>query len=99
MRYILPEREEPNEWPAQLSNVIAHCAAEHRITSFERVEYCTLGHGSRNIQLYFAVNPRQRAQMGRQYNANHGRVCTSTESTPGRSRTMGFQLSPPLADA
>ncbi len=29
----------------------------------------------------------------------HGRVCTSTESTAGRSRTMGAQLSPALAEA
>src|ERR1700675_511841 len=29
----------------------------------------------------------------------HGSVCTSTESTPGRSRTIGAQLSPASADA
>src|SRR6267378_1083322 len=29
----------------------------------------------------------------------HASVCTSTESTPGRSRTMGAQLSPASADA
>jgi hypothetical protein len=29
----------------------------------------------------------------------HGSVCTSTESTAGRSRTIGFHLSPALADA
>src|SRR5207245_11187250 len=30
---------------------------------------------------------------------NHPSVCTSTESTPGKSRTIGFQLSPASADA
>src|SRR5437016_6288178 len=29
----------------------------------------------------------------------HASVCTSTESTPGRSRTIGDQLSPALAEA
>src|ERR1700730_818471 len=29
----------------------------------------------------------------------HARVCTSTESTPGRSRTIGDQLSPASAEA
>src|SRR6267378_4862575 len=29
----------------------------------------------------------------------HASVCTSTESTPGRSRTIGAQLSPASADA
>src|ERR1700704_5961105 len=29
----------------------------------------------------------------------HASVCTSTESTPGRSRTIGFQLSPASAEA
>src|ERR1700674_3183242 len=29
----------------------------------------------------------------------HASVCTSTESTPGKSRTIGAQLSPASADA
>jgi hypothetical protein len=41
--------------------------------------------------------------MVRQLDADHDNalqsVCTSTDSTLGRSRTIGAQLSPPLAEA
>ena len=33
------------------------------------------------------------------FTATHAIVCTSTESTAGRSRTIGAQLSPPSGDA
>jgi hypothetical protein len=52
-----------------------------------------------NVEFYVAIDARQRAQMRRQNDTNHGSVCTSTESTAGRSRTIGFQLSPASADA
>jgi len=29
---------------------------------------------------------------------DQARVCTSTDNTPGKSRTIGSQLSPPLAE-
>ena len=37
---------------------------------------------------------RERAQVLRQRDADHRSVCTSTESTAGRSRTIGAQESP-----
>ena len=46
-----------------------------------------------------AVDARQRAQMGGQHDADHGSVWTSTDSTAGRSRTIGAQLSPASAEA
>ena len=45
-----------------------------------------------------SAHVRERAEMLRQYDANHASVCTSTESTAGRSRTIGFQLSPASAE-
>ena len=42
---------------------------------------------------------RERAQVGRKHDPDHGKVCTSTDSTAGRSRTIGFQLSPASGDA
>jgi hypothetical protein len=42
---------------------------------------------------------RERPQMRRKHHADHHSVCTSTESTAGRSRTMGAQVSPASADA
>ena len=45
---------------------------------------------------------REIAQMGRQHDPDrpgHDSVCTSTDSTGGRSRTIGLQLSPESAEA
>ncbi len=42
---------------------------------------------------------RQRAQVRRQLDSNHGSVSTSTENTAGRSRTIGAQVSPPSREA
>jgi len=98
MRQIFSTSKKPHERTAQLSDVIAHCPAQHGISSFELVEYGPLGRGGINVEFYVAIDARQRAQMRRQNDANHGSVCTSTESTAGRSRTIGFQLSPASAD-
>jgi hypothetical protein len=79
--------------------MVAHRPPQHGISRFKRVEYGPLSHGSINVELYVAIDACQRPQMRRQNNANHGSVCTSTESTAGRSRTIGFQLSPASGDA
>ena len=46
-----------------------------------------------------AFDSRQSPQMERQRDADHFNVWTSTESTAGRSRTIGAQESPELAEA
>ena len=46
-----------------------------------------------------SVDARELLQMRGQHHANHGSVCTSTESTAGRSRTIGAQVSPASAEA
>ena len=43
--------------------------------------------------------PEGAARCGICDRLTHARVCTSTESTAGRSRTIGFQLSPASAEA
>ena len=45
-----------------------------------------------------SLHARQRAQMERQHHADHGSVCTSTESTGGRLLTIADQLSPASAE-
>src|SRR5206468_3348594 len=40
----------------------------------------------------------RRPAMRREHHPDHGSVCTSTDTTDGRSRTIGAQLSPALAD-
>src|SRR5438132_2582311 len=44
--------------------------------------------------LHLPFDVRQRPEVRREHHADHRSVCTSTESTAGRSRTMGVQLSP-----
>ncbi len=79
--------------------MIANCTAQHWIPGLERVEDRSLRSQAFDIKLHFAVNPRECAQMGWQQNTYHCSVCTSTDRTAGRSRTIGFQLSPALVDA
>src|SRR5260370_30171810 len=99
MRQILPAGEEPQERATLLAHVLADRAAQHRVTSLQRVEDRLLGDLRRNVELHLARHARQRPEMGRQRDANHGRVCTSTDSTAGKSRTMGAQPPPASVDA
>src|SRR5208282_1393343 len=51
------------------------------------------------LERHVTLNVRQRAQVGGEDDEDHGSVCTSTDNTAGRSRTMGAQESPASADA
>src|SRR5438034_6864733 len=90
-----------------MGDVVADRAAQHRIPGLERVEHRLLRDLARQIDVDFVVHLRERSKMCWQYDANHaapplrrgGSVWTSTDSTAGRSRTTGAQLSPPLVDA
>ena len=93
MREILLAGEEPHERPALLRDVVADRAAQHRIARLERVEHASAASPGRRLRA--APRPltsRQRPQVRRQDDADHDSVCTSTESTAGRSRTIGAQL-------
>ena len=54
---------------------------------------------SLDLDLHLTLDLSEIPQVRWEDDADHLRVCTSTESTAGRSRTMGFQLSPASADA
>src|SRR5437868_15518026 len=99
MGQILLAREESHERSALLRDVIAHRPAQHRIAGFERVEHRALRGLTLHLELYLAIDVRQRPQMCLEHNSDHESVWTSIESTAGRSRTMGAQLSPASADA
>src|ERR1035441_3888864 len=99
MGQILLAGEEPQEWPALSRYVIADRAFQHRITGLQRIEYRAQGNRIRDLELHLAADVCQGSQMLRDFDANHGNVWTSTDSTAGRSRTMGAQLSPASADA
>src|SRR5450432_1214246 len=87
-------REEANHRPALLRDVIANRSPQCRIICFQRVEHRALRDRAIDLQLHFVANFRQRAQVMRQDYADHASVCTSTDKTAGRSRTIGFQESP-----
>src|SRR5208337_4512152 len=78
--------------------MVANRAAQHRIAGLECVEDRAQRSRALDVKLYFAGDMCQRSQMRRKLNSDHGSVCTSTESTAGRSRTIGAQLSPASGD-
>jgi hypothetical protein len=97
--HILLAGKEPHERPALLGDVVADRPAKHGITGLEGVENRALRDRSLDFELHFAVDAGQRSQMEREDDSNHGSVWTSTDTTAGRSRTMGAQWSPASADA
>ena len=52
-----------------------------------------------DLEFHLAFDARQLPEIRREHNSDHRSVWTSTDSTGGRSRTMGAQLSPASADA
>src|SRR5580700_11811481 len=99
MGQILCTREEAQERPSLLGNVVANGAPQHRILFLDRVQNRTLRDRSINIDFQFVIDARQRPQVCREDHPDHCSVCTSTESTAGRSRTIGAQFSPASGDA
>ena len=72
---------------------------QHWIAGLERVYQRALGGQTGDLDLYFPPEVCERAQVRRQHNPDHGKVWTSTDNTAGRSRTIGTQLLPALAEA
>ena len=73
--------------------------AQHRVAGLERVEDRALRDLTLDVELHLAVDVCEGAQMCREHDSDHGSVWTSTDTTDGRSRTMGAQLSPASAEA
>jgi hypothetical protein len=94
MRQVLLAREEPNEWAPDVRLVISNRSAKYWMRCFERIQYCPLTNVSGYLDLYFVLDVRERPKPLWKYYADHGRVCTSTDMTEGRSRTIGCQVSP-----
>src|SRR2546427_12505718 len=90
--------EESQERPALLRDMVADRPAQHRITTLERVQDRARGGVASDVELHLAADVRQRSQMDREYDSDHRSVWPSTDSTAGRSRTMGAQLAPASAD-
>lgn len=99
MRQIPCAGKEPQERSALVRDVVADRPAQHRIASLERIEHRALGHLTFDVERHFPVDFRELPQMCGKHDSDHGTVWTSTDSTAGRSRTIGAQLSPASADA
>src|SRR5574341_934182 len=98
MGQILLAGEEPQERSALLRDVVADRPAQHRIAGLERVEDRALRGRTLDVELHLASHAGQHPQMKWKQHSDHGSVWTSTDTTAGRSRTMGAQLSPASAD-
>lgn len=95
---IVLASEETHVRTTSLRCGIANSPLQDRKTSFERVDHRPLGGRTDYVEFDFAADVGERSQMFRQDEPDHANVWTSTESTDGRSRTIGFQLSPALFD-
>src|SRR5262249_58424034 len=99
LRQVFLAGEESHECPALSRDLVADRPAQHRIARLERVEDRALRHRPLDLELQLALDARERAQMRGQHHPDHGSDWTSTDTTDGRSRTIGVQLSPASAEA
>jgi hypothetical protein len=83
--------------------MVADRSLQRGIFAFKSIENAALRHVAFDFQKNFATDAGEGSQMSGKFDSDpsglaHGRVWTSTDNTAGRSRTMGFQLSPALED-
>jgi len=90
--------EKPHERPSLLRHVIADRTAQYRVRRLERVEHRTDGHPAMHIDTHLALDAGERSEVGGQFDSDQFSVCTSTDRTAGRSRTIAVQLSPPSGE-
>src|SRR5438034_4639938 len=98
VRHVLPAGEEADEVPALRRPMIADRSAENRVLGLQRVEHGAPRRALADVEVHFAVDAGERPKVLRKDDADHARVCASTDSTAGRSWTIAVQLSPLSAD-
>src|SRR5271156_6334193 len=86
MRKILLAGEETQEGTSFLRDLVANRPSQHREARLQRVEHGALRSLTLDVEFHLAADARQRPQMGREYDLDHDSVCTSTDTTAGRSR-------------
>jgi RNA polymerase sigma factor (sigma-70 family) len=99
VRQVLLAGEEPQERPALSRDVVANCPTKHRIAGLERVKDRADRGRAIDLERDLSAYTCQRSQVKWENDPDHVSVWTSTETTAGRSRTIGDQLSPASADA
>src|SRR5208283_640183 len=97
--HVPPAGEKPDERPAPPRRAVADGSAEHRVGRLDRVDEGALGGPAPDLEDHRAARARKGAKVRRENDLDHGSVCTSTDSTAGRSRTIGAQESPLSLDA
>src|ERR1700736_5603668 len=95
---VLLASEESQKRAPPPGRLVADRSPQHRIFRLERVEHRALSDRVADLDLHLTTNASQGPQVRRQNDPDQASVCTCTERTAGRSRTMGFQLSPASAD-
>ena len=93
---------EPHERPALGRGPVPDGAQQHRELRLDGVEHRPLGHCTGHVHPDLALHLGHRPQVRRQHHPHrvaHGSVCTSTDRTAGRSRTIGVHESPESLDA
>src|SRR5579864_709303 len=98
VREVFFTGEEPQKRAPLFGHVVAYRPSQHGVAGLERLEHRISRHRRRNLKLHLGSSVRERPQVWRNDHSYHASVCTSTESTAGRSRTMGVQLSPASAE-
>src|SRR5689334_9847341 len=101
MRKVLVTCEKAQKCPTLFRVVVANGTPQHRILFFHRIKNSADGDRRFDFQLHLRTNLSERAEMLWQEDPNcvgvHS-VCTSTDSTAGKSCTMACQLSPASFD-
>jgi len=99
VREVLAAGEKPHEGPAAVRRVVPDRPAEGGIGCLDGGQDRMLRSLAWDVDLDLAAHAREGSKMGRKDDADHAKVWTSTESTGGRSRTIGAQLSPASGEA
>src|SRR5262249_36008203 len=97
--HVLATGEESHERAALVSALVADRPAQHRILGPAGAENRARRDRGADAERPPPVGGRRRPQVRGERDPDHGSVWTSTDTTDGRSRTMGVQLSPASADA
>ena len=94
--------KEAQEGTPLAAAVLTDGPLERGITRIQRVKDLFERDRSVDLQADLAAYTGKRSQVRGQLQPDlvpgHAKVCTSIESTAGRSRTIAFQLSPPSTD-
>ena len=106
MGQVLLADEKADERAAPAGGPVPDRAAERRVAGLEGVDDRRGGDRPVHLEPHLPIDAGQRAEMGGEHDPDrrrggfgtHGSVCTSTESTAGRSVTIGVQWSPASGD-